>query len=133
MKVSIKQYSQTLFKLTDGKSEQEVLDIVAKFAEALKKDGQLKNVGEIIKKFGDIYNTKNGIVEAAVISVRKLDESQLVEISSFVKERYVAKEVVINNVVDEKIKGGLIVRVGDEILDASIQTQLNKLKDKLIS
>jgi F-type H+-transporting ATPase subunit delta len=131
MKVSIKQYSQTLFDLTTGKSEQEILNIVSKFAEQLKNDGQFKNSNKIIEKFGEIYNAKNGIIEANVTSAKKLEDIQLENIITFIRQKYSVKEVVIKNVVDEKIKGGLIVRVGDEIMDASILSQLNKLKNIL--
>jgi F-type H+-transporting ATPase subunit delta len=131
MKVSIKQYSQTLFELTDGKSEQEILNIVSKFAEQLKNDGQLKNSDKIIEKFAEIYNAKNGIVQACVISARALEDVQVAEISDFIKKKYAVKDVVVDNIVDEKIKGGLIIRVGDEIMDASILSQLKKLKNIL--
>lgn len=131
MKVSIKQYSQTLFDLTDGKSEQEVLGVIQEFAQQLKKDGQLKNAGKIMEKFADIYNARNEIVEANVASARKLEEAQLNKIVDFIKEKYAAKDVVINNIIDEKIQGGLIMRIGDEILDASISAQLKKMKNIL--
>lgn len=140
MKVSIKQYSQTLFDLTDGKSEQEVLDVVRRFAEQLKKDGQLKNAGKIMEKFSDIYNAKNGIVEAEVTTKYKIQDTRLPDgqarykqIEEFIKEKYSANEVVIKNIVDEKIQGGIIIRVGDEVLDGTVNSQLNRLKKQLIS
>ena len=68
MKVSIKQYAQALFDLTNGKSEQDISIIVKNFADQLKKDGQLKNAGAIMEKFGRLYNETHGIVEAAVSS-----------------------------------------------------------------
>lgn len=131
MKISIKQYSQTLFKLTDGKSEQEVLSIVLKFAEQLKNDGQLKNSDKIIEKFSELHNTANGIIEAVVISREKLSGELVEKLNSFIKEKYKAKEVIIKNIIDEKIQGGIIIKVGDEILDASIANQLKKLKNIL--
>jgi F-type H+-transporting ATPase subunit delta len=131
MKVSIKQYSQTLFDLTDGKSEQEIVAVVTKFTDQLKNDGQFKNAAKVIEKFEDIYNAKNGIVSALVTSARKLEEVQLKEITEFIKGKYAAKEVVIKNVVDEEIQGGLIVKVGDEVLDSSVISQLKRLQNIL--
>ncbi|SRR6266567_1420787 len=131
MKISIKQYSQTLFDLTNGKSEQEILNVVKKFAEQLKKDGQLKNAKAIIEKFSALYNGANGIVEAEVKSARKLEAAQIVEIEKFVRDKYSAKEVKVENIIDEKVKGGIIIRVGDEVIDGSVEAQLNKLKKEL--
>jgi F-type H+-transporting ATPase subunit delta len=131
MKISIKQYSQTLLELTDGKSEQEISVIVGKFALQLKNDGQIKNVSKIVQKFSEIYNVKNGIVEATVISARKLENDQIGKIENVIKEKYSAKEVMIENVIDKEIKGGIIVKVGDEVLDGSITSQLKRLKNIL--
>ena len=60
MKVSIKQYSQALIELTDGKPESEVLDMVKRFAEQLKADGQLKNYGKITEKL--LTTTQTSII-----------------------------------------------------------------------
>jgi F-type H+-transporting ATPase subunit delta len=133
MKVSIKQYSQTLFDLTDGKSEQEVLVIVKNFSEQLKADGQIKNSGKIMEKFSEIYNEKNGIVVAEVVTSGDMGQETGDKVKKFVKEKYLAKEVLIKSFVDEKIQGGIIIRVGDEVIDGSVANELKKLKHKLIS
>jgi F-type H+-transporting ATPase subunit delta len=131
MKISVKQYSQTLFDLTDGKSEQDVLLIVKKFAEQLKNDGQLKNAERIMEKFGELYNAAHGIVLAEITTKEELKKEMREKIEKFVKEKYLAKEVVIENVVDEKIQGGIIIRVGDEVIDGSVANELKKLKNIL--
>lgn len=132
MKVTVKQYAQTLLELTDGKSEAEVLDVIKKFTEVLQKDGQFKNTEKITEKFVELYNAKNGIVGAIVTSARKLSEQQISEIEKFVKGKYQAKEVEIENIVDEHIKGGVVIKVGDEVMDGSIEGQLKKMRKELV-
>jgi ATP synthase F1 delta subunit len=131
MKITEKQYAQTLLELTANKPEQEVSNIAARFAEQLKKDGQLKNAAKIIGKFSELYNGAHGIVEAEIVSWEKLDEGMLEKMTGFLKEKYAAKKVEIRNTVDKKIKGGIIIKVGDEVLDGSISRQLKKLKNIL--
>lgn len=131
MKISITQYAKTLFELTNGKSEQEVLEVVKNFANQLKLDGQIKNVENIIGKFTQLYNTAHGIIEAEVVTINEIDQEMKNKVEKFVKEKYQAKEVVIKNIVDKKIKGGIIVRVGDEVMDGSINSQLKNLKNIL--
>lgn len=130
MKASIKQYAQTLLDLTDKKSEQEILHIVGKFAEKLKAGGQIRNAGKIIEKFTELYNTKHRIAEVTVVTREKIKDMEKVE--KFVKEKYEAKEVIIRNIIDENIKGGIVIRVGDEVLDGSVANQLKRLK-KILS
>lgn len=118
-------------ELTDGKSEQEISAVVEKFALQLKKDGQLKNIERIMQKFSALFNKQNGIVEAEVVSREKLGAEMIKELEKFIREKYSADVVAIENVVDADIKGGIIIKVGDEILDGSVATQLKKLKKTL--
>lgn len=131
MKISITQYAKALFELTENKSQEEVLNIVKNFAETLKTEGQLRNTGKIIEKFTEIYNAANGIVEAEVVTASGMEQETRDKVEKLVKEKYQAKEVVIRNVVDNEIKGGIIIRVGDEVMDGSVESQLKKLKNIL--
>lgn len=131
MKVTAQQYAQALLELTEGKSEQEISAVVEKFALQLKKDGQLKNIERIMQKFSALFNKQNGIVEAEVVSREKLGAEMIKELEKFIREKYSADVVAIENVVDADIKGGIIIKVGDEILDGSVATQLKKLKKTL--
>ena len=132
MKISIKQYSQTLFELTENKSESEVFAIVQKFAEQLKKDGQLKNASKIMEKFAESFNKENGIVVTVVRGRGDLSRDVLEKIEKFVKEKYSAKEVEMNFVIDEAVMGGIIIKVGDEIIDGSVSSQLKRLQKELV-
>lgn len=132
MKITVKQYSQTLLELTDGKSEQEVLKVVQEFAQQLKKDGQLKNAKQIMEKFAELYNAKNGIVSAEITTRYEIQDTKYKKIEDFLRNKYGAKDVEIRTIIDESIKGGIIIKVGDEILDGSVSGQLKKLHKILI-
>ena len=133
MKISTLQYASTLFDLTENKSQEEVLSVLTKFAEQLKNDGQLKNADKIMEKFSDLYNSKNGIVVTEVCVRRDVSQDVLKEIEDFVQRKYGAKKVELKIVLDENIKGGIVIRVGDEVLDASVGGQLEKLRKLLTS
>ncbi|MCK9378968.1 MAG: F0F1 ATP synthase subunit delta [Candidatus Moranbacteria bacterium] len=132
MKITAKQYAQILNSMTAGKSQQEVCIAVEKFAKVLKKNNQQKLEKSIERKFGEIYNKENGIVEAVIVSAEKLTGNLVDKIADFIKKKYSAKEVILEDKIDKKIKGGFILRVEDEILDASISGRLAKLKKELI-
>ncbi len=132
MKITSTQYAQTLLELAENKSQEEISDIVKKFAEVLKNDGQLKNAGKIMEKFSELYNAKHGIIEASVTTRFEMGDRDLREVEKFIKEKYDAKKVEIKNTVDTDIKGGIIIKVGDEVLDGSVVGKLNSLKKVLI-
>ncbi len=131
MKISVNQYAKSLFELTDGKSEREIDSAISNFIKFLQKNRQLKLAGKIIEKFRKIYNKKNGIVEAEIISREKLSSELIAKLNNFIKNKYLAKEVILNNIVDEKIKGGIIIKVGDEVVDGSVGGQLGRLRECL--
>jgi F-type H+-transporting ATPase subunit delta len=131
MKITSKQLAQTLYALTDGKSRSEIEKSVTDFAHYIHRERKLALTDKIIEQFSKIYNGQKGIIEAEVVSMSKLEGSQVHKVKSFVKEKYQAKEVVLKNVVDGNIKGGMIIRVGDEVVDGSVAGRLEELKKKL--
>lgn len=131
MKVTIAQYAKTLHESVMDKPQKEIAGIISEFVKMLAKNNQLKNSGKIIAKFSDIHNQENEIVEAEVISREVLSNALSNEIKSFVKEKYQAKEVVLKNIIDEKIKGGIVIKVRDELMDASVAKQLGDLRSSL--
>jgi F-type H+-transporting ATPase subunit delta len=133
MKITPNQYAKTLYELTLDKSQSEIGDVIAEFAKLLAKKNQTKLLPKIIEKFTAIWNKENGIVEAEVMSARKLESHQVHKVESYLKKKYEAKKVLINNVVNESIKGGIIIRVGDEVMDGSVSRQLQNLRKKLES
>lgn len=133
MRVTAGQYAKALYELTEGRSDAEISGVLARFVATLSRNGQLKLKNEIADKFAKVFNAKNGIVVAQVRSREKLDSGSVDKLSGFIKHKYQAEKVVIENVVDEKIDGGVVIRVGDEILDASVKGQLKKMRNVLAS
>lgn len=131
MRISSRQYAQTLFELTSGKGETETNAVVLKFAKRLQKDRQLKNKEKIIVEFADLCDRKEGIVQAEVTTVRDLDENQIVKIKDFLKNKFSAKKIILEKKIDNEIKGGMIIRVNDEVIDGSMRGRLKKLRVSL--
>lgn len=132
MKITATQYAKSLYELTVGKSEQEVDGVVGNIIKVLQKNRQMKLVKKIIERFSEISNKEKGIVEAEVISCEKLSDKLRKEVSSYVSIKYSAKEVVIKNKIDLNIKGGIVIKVGDEVMDASVARQLQELRINLV-
>lgn len=141
MKITAKQYAQALHDLTEEKDSQAVDGVVSKFAKELSANNQLGLLENIIEKFNEIWNKRNGIVEAEIISARELESSQVSKAESYIKEKYGARKVVLSakggfayggkNRIDKSLKGGIIIKVGDEVIDGSVKKKLVLLKESL--
>ena len=133
MKISVSQYAKSLYEATKEKSQSEIDVIAINFANLLKKNNQSKLIRKVIERFCEIYNKENGIIEAEVITKSEMSQSTSDKIEKFIQEKYAAKKVVLRNVMDKKIKGGIIIKIGDDLLDASVSRKLMELKNKLTS
>lgn len=133
MKITSVQHAKALYAATKGKSHQEIDEAVINFGRILSKNSQLNLGKDIIKKLNDIYNSENNIVEAQVISREGLASGLTEKVAIFIKEKYGARGVIIQNKINKHIKGGIIIKVGDEILDGSVDRKLKELRKKLIS
>jgi F-type H+-transporting ATPase subunit delta len=133
MKITPSQYAKTLYELTLNKSKNEVDVLVTEFTKLLQKKNQVKLLPKIIEKFNEIWNKNNGIIEAEIMSREKLNDELRNKLRNYISNKYKAKEVLINNIVNESIKGGIIIRVGDEVMDGSISRQLQNLKKELVN
>lgn len=131
MEINSAQYAKTLYDLTKDKSRSEIDRAVIGLAKILIKKKDTKLVLKIAEKFKEIWNKENEIVEAEITSREKLDEELINKIKKFIKEKYQAKEVVLKNKINESVKGGIVIKVGDEVMDGSIEKQISNLKKAL--
>ncbi len=133
MRITSAQYAKSLYEVTLERSHKEIDVLVSNFIKILAKNGQLKLKNEILQKFETIFNQKNEIIVAQVISREKLNKETLEKLSEYIKKKYFAKEVAIDNKIDESIDGGIVIKVGHEIMNAGLKEKLRKMKNVLIS
>lgn len=128
MRATATQYAQALYEVTKDKGQKEIDGILANFVKTLSRNNQTKLAGSIENKFEEIYNRENGIVEAEVKSREKLNEELRNRLRNQISNKYEAREVVIENIIDKSTKGGIIIKVGDEVMDGSVGRKLRDLK-----
>ncbi|MGL6174460.1 MAG: F0F1 ATP synthase subunit delta [Cellulosilyticaceae bacterium] len=85
---------------------------------------------EILNKFLDMVKEANGTLKATVTSAISLNDGQLAQIKSNI-EKDTNKQIELTAIVDKSIIGGLIIRVGDKVIDGSVAGQMQALKSKL--
>lgn len=84
----------------------------------------------IYKVFVNMADEKQGIVKVNVksaVELTELEKTRLTQILSKVTE----KTIQLNCVVKPEILGGLVVEVGDKVIDGSVRNQLDGMKDSL--
>lgn len=102
------------------------------FLRILLKNDRLMGLDDINERFAAVLEERSGVVSANVISARELPESERAELRSNL-EKLTGKRLNINFGIDENIIGGVITRIGSTVYDGSVKTQLENLKEQLIS
>ena len=82
------------------------------------------------KDFVELANQLKRQVSVEVTSVIELDKEILNEIKENVDKK-TGLDVRIKNVLDKNIIGGIIIKIGDKVIDLSIKDKLEDLKNKL--
>ncbi len=103
------------------------LDGVTKnFLGVLAENRRLSALPQIIRAFRQLASRHRGEVAAEVTSAHPLTESQVAELKQQLRTR-VGREVSVDLSVDPDLLGGLVVRIGSQMIDSSIRTRLNAL------
>ena len=71
-----------------------------------------------------------GIVKAKVVSAVQLSAQQLEELRESL-EKTTGKKILLELTIDKKLIGGLVVKIGDKIIDGSTSTKLKMLEKYL--
>ncbi len=86
---------------------------------------------EIFEQYYVLYNEQFGLVPVTITSAVALDEAARKSLEESLAKR-MNKQPVATYRVDAKIKGGLMVQIGDQLLDSSLRTQLGRMHQSLL-
>jgi F-type H+-transporting ATPase subunit delta len=100
--------------------------ITAKFLGVLADNGRLGELRTVIKAVRKLAADARGETTAEVTSAHPLNDDQVVRLKSNLKTR-IGRDVTVDAKVDPELLGGLVVRLGSQMIDASIRTKLNNL------
>lgn len=87
---------------------------------------------EIVKEFQSIVDKHHRKINALAITAQPLDEKSSSKLKSLLDKTFDA-DVRIRNDIDASILGGIVVNVEGHVFDGSLQSQLARLKDDLVS
>ena len=96
--------------------------------DALISNKRLNLLGTVASEYTILYDRLKETQVAKVTTAIPLTEALEKKVLAKIKELTDSKDVTIENVVDENILGGFILRVGDKQYNASVADKLSKLK-----
>ena len=100
--------------------------ITARFLGVLTENGRLDQLKAVIRTVRQLAAGHRGETTAEVTSAFPLDDKQVAALKGNLKTR-LGRDVAIDARVDPSLLGGIVVRLGSQMIDASIKTKLNNL------
>jgi len=91
---------------------------------------RLDQIPAVIRAFSTLASGHRGEITAEVTSAHPLDDKQIDALKAQLKKR-VGSDVSVSTAVDPSILGGLVVKIGSQMIDNSIKTRLNTLSQAM--
>lgn len=100
------------------------------FVQVLADNERLAVLPEISLLFDRLRNEQEGVLDARIASAYPLDERQVDEVVATLREKY-GKQIKATVHVDAELIGGVSIRIGDEVIDASVRGKLAQMAGAL--
>lgn len=126
----VKTYEKSLF--LDKIFKDELNGLTIDFLHLLLKNNREIFLLEMCLNFQGLYSKLTGIKSAQLITAFELDKSQLRLFDDLILE-YWGGKADIHVTIDDKLLGGFILKVEDRQLDASVSTQLKRMRRELVN
>jgi F-type H+-transporting ATPase subunit delta len=114
-----------LHRAVDG-----ALDSVRNFLELLVENHRMPVIFRVRREFDRLWEEAHRLLPVEITSAVKLDESVAARIGEEIG-RQTGRRVELKSTVDPDVIGGIVLRVGNSILDASIRTRLENLRKQV--
>jgi F-type H+-transporting ATPase subunit delta len=92
--------------------------------------GRASDLPEIVDRFVKLAAGERDHEVAEVRSALPLDQGQRERLATALSEA-TGKQVEVKVIVDEKVLGGLVARIGDTVIDGTIRHRLEQLKETI--
>jgi F-type H+-transporting ATPase subunit delta len=104
--------------------------IISNFLEALIERHRMPAIFRIRSRYEEMWDAVNRLLPVQVTSAVPLDEATVKSIGQSIGEQ-TGNEIELSTVVDPNVLGGIVLRVGNFILDASIRNRLEQLRKQV--
>ena len=107
-----------------------VHDLTLKFLKILNDKARLSHLIPIVSALDVLVQQEMGRVEVDLYTASPVDSGELAKIKELLNAS-LGKEAIVHPYTDSAMIGGVRLQIGDTLIDASLQTRLRKMRDRL--
>jgi F-type H+-transporting ATPase subunit delta len=105
-------------------------ELVANFLEVLIENHRMPAIFRVRRVYDELWAEENKLLAVQITSAVELDEKVVKEIGEEIGKR-TGRKIDLATEVEPDILGGIVVRVGNSIMDASIRNRLERLRKQV--
>src|SRR3954451_1724552 len=124
---STSEKSEAISKAISGANDEFV-----NFLELLTEKNRMPVIFAIRRTFDELWAEERKRLDVTVTSAVELDPKVVKKVGDEIQKQ-TGREIDLNSVVDENVIGGLVLRVGNRVLDASVRAKLERLRKEIAS
>src|SRR4029077_18999537 len=94
--------------------------------------GRIEDLSSVAAAFRRLDDQRNGVTHAVATTASPLEPSEIKQLTTRL-ETMTGGKVELTVETDPSVLGGLIVRVGDRLIDGSVRGRLERLRSQLVS
>ena len=105
-------------------------EAIVNFLSLLLENHRMPVIFRVRRDYDALWEEENKLLPVSVTSAVELDEKTVKEIGDKIADQ-TGRKVELSAQVDENILGGIVVRVGNSVLDASVRNRLEQLRKQV--
>ncbi len=132
MKITPKQYAVAFYEQIKGKEVGQINKLTDNFLDVLVANNDLALAEKIVAELEAYWDSSEGVLNAKVIAARPIEKPLFEDIKKYLSKLTTVKNIRLVQDIDGSILGGAVVKYGDKVLDMSLKTRLNEMKQHLV-
>lgn len=132
-KISVNNLASAICESLEGKEGSSLDNTILNVVHLLRDKRMMGKKDLILDKVQKLMDEKDKIVRARVNTKTKITEKVSKEIEELIKNKYKAKDVILDFKEDNKLLGGIKIEIGDDVIDTTLKNKLTQLQNYLIT
>lgn len=125
-RISNEEKKQIIEAVFQGKLSAEIMN----FLKILSDKRRTNVIEAIVKDYHKLAHEHQNIVEAVAVTTVPLKNEDKVALEEKLS-KMTGKKIILKNEMDQTIIGGMLIRMGDKVIDGTVQGRLSKLRESL--
>ncbi len=127
-KRNVQQIARAVSSLAEGRNKKEIETLAKDTVAFLAKNKMITHANELLVQIEKEGNKKEGILVAEITVKEKLSKSTKDNISNMLEKQYKGNKIEIREKFDDKIIGGIKIKIEDTVIDNTIIGRMRDLQ-----